>query len=99
MVLWAEHRGSELLLVTPDPLKEPQIRQVQKRFDDASVVNYALDDFHNSLSGLENAERETLGLGVVRGMDFGKQILTVETIVPESAIASVRIGRQKFRPS
>lgn len=97
MVLWAEHRGSELLLVTPDPLKEPQIRQVQKRFDDASVVNYALDDFHNLLAGLENAERETLGLGVVRGMDFGKQILTVDTVVPESAIASVRIGRQKFR--
>lgn len=99
MILWAERRGGELTLVTPDPLREAQLRQAQKRFDDASVVNYSLDDFQGALAGLDDAERETLGLGIVRSIDFAKQLLVVETTVPESAIAAVRIGRQKFRPS
>ena len=97
MILWAERRGGELALVTPDPLREAQLRQAQKRFDDGSVVNYCLDDFQGALAGLDDAERETLGLGIVRSIDFAKQVLVVETTVPESAIAGVRIGRQKFR--
>ncbi|HLC40495.1 MAG TPA: Clp1/GlmU family protein [Methylomirabilota bacterium] len=97
MVLWAERRGNELTVVTPDPLREPQIRQIQKRFGEHSLVNYSLDDFHNALAGLENSERETIGLGIVRAIDVSKQILTVETSVPESEIALVRIGHQKFR--
>lgn len=99
MILWAERRGGELTLVTPDPLRESQLRQAQKRFDDASVVNYSLDDFQGSLAGLYDADRETLGLGIVRSIDFAKQLLVVETAVSEAAIASVRIGRQKFRPA
>lgn len=99
MILWAERRGGELALVTPDPLKEAQLRQAQKRFDDGAVVNYSLDDFQGALAGLDNADRETLGLGVVRSIDFAKQVLVVETAVPESAIAAVKIGRQKFRPA
>jgi polynucleotide 5'-hydroxyl-kinase GRC3/NOL9 len=97
VVLWAERRGGEIILVTPDPLKELQLRQVQKRFDDASVVNYSLDDFQGALAGLDNAERETIGLGVVWEIDFAKQMLVLETTVPEAAIAIVKIGRQKFR--
>jgi polynucleotide 5'-hydroxyl-kinase GRC3/NOL9 len=97
MVLWAERRGGELTLVTPDPLREAQLRQAQKLFDDASVVSYSIDDFEGALAGLDDAERETLGLGVVRAIDFAKQILVVETAVPEPSIASVKIGRQKFR--
>ena len=99
MILWAERRGGELALVTPDPLREAQLRQAQKRFDDSSVVNYCLDDFQGALAGLDDADGETLGLGVVRSVDFTKQVLGVETSVPESAIASVRIGRHKFRPA
>lgn len=99
MVLWAERRGSELLLVTPDPLKEVQVRQIAKRFDDALIVSYSLDDFQGALAGLDNADRETVGLGVVRSVDFDKQVLVIETTVPESSIAAVAIGRQKFRPA
>lgn len=97
MVLWAERRGAELLLVTPDSLKEAQVRQIAKRFDDALVVNYSLDDFQGALAGLDNVDRETVGLGIVRSLDFVKQLLVIETAVPEGWIASVAIGRQKFR--
>jgi len=99
MVLWAERWGSELLLVTPDPLKEAQLRQVARRLDECLVVNYSLDDFQGALAGLDSADRETVGLGIVRSFDFAKQLLVVETVVPEAAIAAVTIGRQKFRPS
>jgi polynucleotide 5'-kinase involved in rRNA processing len=97
MVLWAERRGNELVLVTPDPLKEPQVRQIQKRHEDLGLQNYSLDDFQGVLVGLDDAERETLGLGVVRSIDFAKQALVVETPVPEGEIAAVRLGRHKLR--
>lgn len=99
IVLWAERRGGEVTLVTPDPLREGQLRQVQKRFDDAAVVNYCLDDFQGALAGLDDADHQTLGLGIVRSIDFAKAVLVVETPVPEPAIALVRIGRQKHRPA
>lgn len=98
MVLWAERWGTELHLVTPDPLKEVQLRLIAKRFDDSLVVNYSLDDFQGALVGLYNADRETVGLGVVRSFDFAKQLLVIETAVPEASIAAVAIGRQKVRP-
>lgn len=98
MVLWAERRASELTLVTPDPIREIQLRQIQKRFDDVSVVNFSLDDFQGGLVGLDNHDRECQGLGVVRGVDFVKQVLLIETPVPETEIAAVRIGRHKLHP-
>jgi polynucleotide 5'-hydroxyl-kinase GRC3/NOL9 len=97
MVLWAERRGNELVLVTPDPLKEPQVRQIQKRHEDLGLQNYSLDDFQGVLVGLDDAQRETLGLGVVRSIDFTKQALGVETPVSEGDIAAVRLGRHKLR--
>jgi polynucleotide 5'-hydroxyl-kinase GRC3/NOL9 len=97
MVLWAERWGSELVLITPDPIKEAQARQIARRFDDCLVVNLSLDDFHGALAGLDNADRETVGLGIVRSFDFAKQLLVLETPVPEASIAAVTIGRQKFR--
>ncbi len=97
MVLWAERRGNELVVVTPDPLKEPQVRQIQKRHEDLGLANYSLDDFQGVLAGLDDARRETLGLGVVRSIDFAKQTMVVETPVPETEIAAVRLGRHKLR--
>lgn len=97
LILWAERRGNELVLVTPDPLKEPQVRQIQKRHEDLTLTNYSLDDFQGMLAGLEDVHRETLGLGVVRSIDFAKQALLVETPVPEAEIAAVRVGRHKLR--
>lgn len=97
IVLWAERRGNELIVVTPDPLNESQLRQLQKRHEDLALTNYSLDDFQGVLAGLDDAQRETLGLGVVRAFDFAKQALVIETPVPEAEIAAVRLGRYKLR--
>jgi hypothetical protein len=42
-------------------------------------------------------DRETTRPGAVRSLGFGKQLLAIETAVPEGSIAPVVIGRQKFR--
>src|SRR5262249_30032888 len=96
-VLWAERRGSELVVVTPDPLEEPQVRQLQKRHEELGLANYSLAAFQGVLAGLDDAGRETVGLGVVRAIDFAKQTMVVETPVPEADIAAVRLGRHKVR--
>jgi polynucleotide 5'-kinase involved in rRNA processing len=36
-------------------------------------------------------------IGVVRDIDFAKQVMVVETAVPEAEVAAVRIGRHKLR--
>jgi polynucleotide 5'-hydroxyl-kinase GRC3/NOL9 len=97
MVLWAERRGNELVLVTPDPLTEPQIRQIQKGHEEIAVQNYSLDDFQGMVAGVEDRDRETLGLGVVRSIDFAKQTLVIDTPVADGSIAAVRLGRHKLR--
>jgi polynucleotide 5'-hydroxyl-kinase GRC3/NOL9 len=97
LCLWAERRGGELVLVTPDPLREPQVRALQRRYEELTLTNYSLDDFQGVLAGVEDVNRETLGLGVVRSIDFAKQVLLVETPVPEGEIAAVRLGRHKLR--
>ncbi len=97
VVLWAERRGSELLVVTPDPLQDEHLRRIATRFDDATVLGYSLDDLQGVLAGLDGPQRETLGLGIVRSLDFAKQILVIETSVPEASIAAVTLGRHKFR--
>lgn len=98
IVLWAERHGNELTLITPDPLTEAKLRQLEERFEGLAITSYSLDDFQLAVAGLEDRERETLGLGVVRSLDFAKQIMVIETPVAEDTIASVRIGRHKLPP-
>ncbi len=99
IVLWAERHGSELTLITPDPLTEAKLRRLEERSEELAITCYSLHDFQQVLAGLENRERETVGLGVVRSVDSAKQIMVIETPVAEAAIASIRIGRHKLPPA
>lgn len=99
IILWAERHGSELTLITPDPLKEAKLRHLVERFEELAITCYSLDDFQQALAGIEDRERDTLGLGIIHSVDFAKRIMVMETPVPEVAIASVRIGRHKLRPA
>ena len=94
-VLWAERRGPELAVVTPGPLKEPQLRALGAELPSVALASHSLDDFQDVVAGLESQSRETLGLGVVRAVDFIKRVMVVETAVPEAAIAGVRLGRHR----
>jgi polynucleotide 5'-hydroxyl-kinase GRC3/NOL9 len=94
-VLWAERRGPELVVVTPGPLREPQLRELAAEHPGLTVASHTLDDFQDTLAGLEDEGRETLGLAVVRTVDFLKRAMVVETSVPEAAIAGIRLGRHR----
>lgn len=91
-VLWAERRGRELGVVTPGRLREAQLRDFAAERPELTLVNHSLDDFHDVLAGLDDPRRETIGLGIVRAVDFTKRVMIVETPVPEHAIAGVRLG-------
>ncbi len=96
-VLWAERRGPEVAVVTPGRLRESQLQAFAAAQPAASLVHCSLDDFQDALAGLDDRERETVGLGVVRAVDFVKRTMVVETPVPEPAIAAVRLGRLRPR--
>ncbi len=97
MTLWAERRGSELTLVTSDPLPAPRLREIEGRSGSLLLSSYSLDDFQERLAGLDDRSRETLGLGIVRSFDPAKQVVVIETPVPEGAVAALRIGRHRFQ--
>jgi polynucleotide 5'-kinase involved in rRNA processing len=62
-----------------------------------TLLNHSLDDFQDVLAGLDDPGRRTVGLGIVRTVDFIKRVMVVETPVPEGAIAGVRVGRHRIR--
>lgn len=95
-LLWGERREWDVAVVTRHALDDDDVRRLGRLLDAGTLVPYALEDLEGALAGLDNPTRETLGLGVVRGLDFGKPSLTVETSVPAEAIAAVTIGREKF---
>ena len=95
-VVWAERRGRELAVVTPGRMQESQLQRLALAYPDVTLVHHALDDFQDAVVGLDDERRETLGLGVVRGVDFIKRTLVVETPVEERAVAAVRLGRLKL---
>ena len=96
-VLWAERRGPELAVVTPGRLREPQLCDFAADHPEVTLVNHSLDDFQDALAGLDDPARQTVGLGIVRAVDFIKRAMIVETPVPEGAIAGVRLGRHRIR--
>jgi polynucleotide 5'-hydroxyl-kinase GRC3/NOL9 len=96
-VLWAERRGRELAVVTPGRLGEPQLRDFAAGHPEMTLLNHSLDDFQDVLAGLDDPGRRTVGLGIVRTVDFIKRVMVVETPVPEGAIAGVRVGRHRIR--
>src|SRR5262249_51614729 len=71
-VVWAERRGRELAVVTPGRLYESQLRGFAAAYPDVTLVNHSLDDFQDAVVGPEDGSRETIGLGVVRRVDFIK---------------------------
>jgi polynucleotide 5'-hydroxyl-kinase GRC3/NOL9 len=91
-VVWAERRGRELAVVTPGRLQDSQLCGFAAAHPDVTLVHHSLDDFQDAVVGLDDGRRETLGLGVVRRVDFIKRAMVVETPVDEHAVASVRLG-------
>jgi polynucleotide 5'-kinase involved in rRNA processing len=96
-VVWAERQGRELAVVTPGRLQESQLSRITMAHPDVTLIPHSLDEFQDAVVGLDDERRDTLGLGVVRGVDFIKRALVVETPVDPLAIASVRLGRHRIR--
>jgi polynucleotide 5'-hydroxyl-kinase GRC3/NOL9 len=57
----------------------------------------ALDDVQDVVVGLDRADGETLGLGVVLTVDLARRAMALETPVPADGIAAVRLGEVRLR--
>ncbi len=58
--------------------------------------HHAADGLELVLVGLEDRARTTLGLGIIRGVDFDRAVLLVDTNVPEAEVSAVAIGRETY---
>jgi polynucleotide 5'-kinase involved in rRNA processing len=95
-LVWGEERAGEVAVVARTPLSEGGARALARHLR-APVVDHALEDLEGVLVGLDDAELETLGLGVVERIDFAARTMTIATGVRVEAIAAVTIGRERYR--
>ncbi len=95
-LLWGERRERDTLLVSLDRLTEIEARQAARALGAGALVHFALADLEGALAGLEDRGRETVGLGVVRGLDPARRLLRLATPVSPGAIAAVTIARERY---
>ncbi|MFW9914803.1 MAG: Clp1/GlmU family protein [Candidatus Thorarchaeota archaeon] len=71
------------------------IRPIAEQYRSA-IAGFPLGFFLHHYVGLLNESFETIGLGFIRGIDFAKRSIVIETTLPESsleAINMVKLGR------
>ena len=95
-LVWGEWRIDELVLISRTPLVAFAREGLVQHFRARAIVSHALEEFEDVLAGLDDTSLETLGLGVVRLLDFGAPALTLDTCVSAERIASVTIGRERY---
>jgi polynucleotide 5'-hydroxyl-kinase GRC3/NOL9 len=93
---WAEVRAGEAVVVSP-PLGESQLRAIARALGASTVAHHDVDALAGVLAGLDDASLDTLGLGVVGAIDFAARRMTMLTAVAPGQIASVSIGRERYR--
>jgi polynucleotide 5'-kinase involved in rRNA processing len=96
-LLWAERRAGEVVVVTAPALDERARRALASRLGVGAVTDHSVEDLVGALAGLDDASLDTLGLGVVDRIDFGARTMTVTTSVAPERIASVSVGRERYR--
>jgi polynucleotide 5'-hydroxyl-kinase GRC3/NOL9 len=94
-VEWGERRDGGVTLLTSLPIGEAETRAVARALGARPLVTYARSELVGALAGLEDAEGDTLGVGVVRSLDVAARTLTVELTVPVTRIAALTIGRAR----
>jgi polynucleotide 5'-hydroxyl-kinase GRC3/NOL9 len=95
-LLWGEQRADAVVVVSDQPLGLVAARAVAASLGRAPLIHYARQDFEGTLAGLDDASGQTLGVGLVRRIDFVERVLSVETSVEAKAVASVALGREKY---
>ncbi len=93
-LLWAERLEGDVAVLSAMPLTALQARGLGRLLG-GPVTAYALQELTGALAGLDSVAGETLGLGVVRGIDTAPPALRLLTPVT-SPVTVVTIGRARF---
>ncbi|PYM20436.1 MAG: hypothetical protein DMD81_01795 [Candidatus Rokuibacteriota bacterium] len=96
-IFWGERRGREVTVVTSSARGEPAVRALARELSVARVTARTLTDLVDVIAGLDDENRESLWLGVVRRVDFAARTMTVTTRAPRARVASVTVGRERSR--
>jgi polynucleotide 5'-hydroxyl-kinase GRC3/NOL9 len=92
--VWVERPPGTPAAATPCARRRPSRDRRRTPAVEAPPAPVPLGGLAGILAGLDAADGETVGLGIVRAVDVARGTLTIETPVPEAAIATVRLGRQ-----
>jgi polynucleotide 5'-hydroxyl-kinase GRC3/NOL9 len=95
-IVWAESRAGELVVVSP-ALGELRLKAMGRALGAVTVMHHDVEDLVHVLAGLDDASLDTVGLGVITAIDFTARRMTVVTAVPPGRVASVSIGRERYR--
>jgi polynucleotide 5'-hydroxyl-kinase GRC3/NOL9 len=91
-VAWAERHPDHVAIVTDAPVDEIGREEIERRLR-VPVRVWATSELEGALAGLESADGETVGIGLVRRLDLERHRLDVLTTAPPGAIAAITIGR------
>jgi polynucleotide 5'-hydroxyl-kinase GRC3/NOL9 len=95
-LVWAERRASGIVIVTADALTPAEARAAARAAGATLVAHHALAEFQNALAGLQDAQRQTIGVGVVQTIDFHRARLVVDVSITGGEIAAISIGRETY---
>jgi len=95
-ILHAERHGDGIAVVTETRPSAAECGALSAALGVSTVEGYGLDEMIGMLAGLEDAQGELRGLGVVGAVDFAARTIDVRTAVPAGRIAVVTIGRERL---
>ncbi|MBI3329416.1 MAG: hypothetical protein HYZ81_22270 [Nitrospinae bacterium] len=97
-VLWAEQNGDELLLITQERLSSQRVAEIEQA-EGMRVRTWMASELPGTLLGLLDKGGETLGLGLLQGIDFAHPTMAMLAPRCEGEIAGIKWSRTRVGPA
>jgi polynucleotide 5'-hydroxyl-kinase GRC3/NOL9 len=96
-LLWGERIAGELLVVVPRSLDSFERYQLEQALGIRRVQSLSESQLRDVIVGLNDAERRTLGVGIVRSIDFAQRAMFLTTPVAIEKIHSILLSTFHWR--
>lgn len=96
-ILWVEKNGGELLLIVQDRLSARCVAEIEQA-EGMRVRTWVASEVKGTLLGLVGEGGETLGLGLLQGLDFACQKILVRAPRCDGTIAGIQWSRTRVGP-
>ncbi|MFQ6672275.1 MAG: Clp1/GlmU family protein [Candidatus Tectimicrobiota bacterium] len=96
-LLWGELRAGELVVVVPRGLSPYERSQLVDRLGVRGVQAFEERHFTDVIVGLNDGERRTRGLGILRSIDVDECTMSLTTPVAPAMVRSMVLSRYSWR--